>query len=331
MSVLNGSSAEVPAPATRASLSRVGLAGVEKVILIGGLGGQPPQLFSARLDCSVDLPPDDPATPSWDFEEAINEVVGEVIVGESAFRAEQLAQHVAERVRELKDVLRVEVTIAARYPEYKAAPVSGLLTQEIYTLYGSAVASRHGTRRMVGVAAQGMVASPRAQQLVAERARARLSDQGFADEEIDRILAAVPVATHDQRGVGTLRIGCPEDCDADLEAATLLGLVEGAMSSEIYELMKRRDEGAVVERAHRRPRSVDDCVREMVRAVTERFGHLPDDVFVSARQVNVETVHQHDVVAERHGLLGEMRRELSFGERGAPHTSMREWLDAAGP
>ena len=37
------------------------------------------------------------------------------------------------------------------------------------------------------------------------------------------------------------------------------------MSSEIFELMKRPDEVAVVEKAHRRPRFVEDCVREMVR------------------------------------------------------------------
>ena len=42
------------------------------------------------------------------------------------------------------------------------------------------------------------------------------------------------------------------------------------MSSEIYELMKRSDEAHVVEKAHRRPRFVEDCVREMIRGVVER-------------------------------------------------------------
>ena len=41
------------------------------------------------------------------------------------------------------------------------------------------------------------------------------------------------------------------------------------MSSEIYELMKRSDEAQVVEKAHRRPRFVEDCVREMIRGVVE--------------------------------------------------------------
>jgi hypothetical protein len=51
------------------------------------------------------------------------------------------------------------VTIAARYPEHEPAPVSGIATQEIYTLVGTAVASGSGTRQLVGVAAQGMTAA----------------------------------------------------------------------------------------------------------------------------------------------------------------------------
>jgi GTP cyclohydrolase I/GTP cyclohydrolase-4 len=93
--------------------------------------------------------------------------------------------------------------------------------------------------------------------------------------------------------------------------------------------MKRSDEGAVVEKAHRRPRFVEDCVREMIGGVVEALPQLPDDTFVSARQENLETIHQHNVLAERYGTLGELRRELTAGEQPARHTTMREWLDAA--
>ncbi len=112
-----------------------------------------------------------------------------------------------------------------------------------------------------------MTACPCAQELVADGARERLLEQGFTDDEIERVLEAVPVATHNQRGIGTLYVGCPEGCDDRARAETLLALVEESMSSEIFELMKRPDERAVVEKAHRRPRFVEDCVREMVRGV----------------------------------------------------------------
>jgi GTP cyclohydrolase-4 len=317
---------QASAPTVHVSLSRVGVTGVEKVIRIAAKDGRP-QLFSARLECFVDLGPKQKGAHMSRFEEVVNDVIGEVILGETGFKAEQLAQHIAERVRERQDALRAEVTIAARYPEHKPAPVSGIPTQEIYTLYGSAVSSLSGTRRLVGVAAQGMTACPCAQQIVAGHARERLAADGFSDGEIGRIFEAVPVATHNQRGLGTLHIGCPEDCLTDIAAESLLAIVEDSMSSEIYELMKRSDEGAVVEKAHRRPRFVEDCVREMIRGVVDGLPELGDDSFVSARQENLETIHQHNVVADRNGLLGELRRELESGEHSERHVSLRDWLD----
>jgi GTP cyclohydrolase I/GTP cyclohydrolase-4 len=93
--------------------------------------------------------------------------------------------------------------------------------------------------------------------------------------------------------------------------------------------MKRSDEGAVVEKAHRRPRFVEDCVREMVRGVVEQLPILTDQHFVSARQENLETIHQHNVQAERFGLLGEVRQEIATGDQSLHHLSLREWLDGA--
>ena len=312
-------------PSTRVGLSRVGVTGVEKVIRIREDQGD--QLFYAELECFVDLRADQKGAHMSRFEEVIGEAIDEVVLSE-AFKAETLATHIAERVRERQGGLRSEVTIAARYPEHKLAPVSGRPTQEIYTLFGSAVASERGVRRLVGVQAQGMTACPCAQGLVARGARERLEDEGFTGDEVDRVLEAVPVATHNQRGIGTLHIGCPESCGDAIEATTLLRIVEEAMSSEVYELLKRPDEAHVVERAHRRPRFAEDCVREMVRAGVETFGALGDHAFLMARQENLETIHKHNVVAERHGLMGDLRREIDGGAAGA-HTTMRDWLEGA--
>jgi GTP cyclohydrolase I/GTP cyclohydrolase-4 len=313
-------------PALRVSLSRVGVTEVEKIVRFQQGGAE--QLFSARLQCFVDLGRDQKGAHMSRFEEVVNEVIGEVVLGETTFKAEGLAQRIAELVRERQGAARAEVTVSARYPEHKPAPSSGIPTQEIYTLYGSAVASERGTRRLVGVAAQGMTACPCAQQLVMGAARERLADDGFSDDEIGRIFDHVPVATHNQRGLGTLHIGFPEGADAEIDARTLLDIVEGSMSSEIYELMKRTDEAAVVEKAHRRPRFVEDCVREMIGGVVATLTDLGDEHFVSARQENLETIHQHNVVCERFGLLGDLRRELATGEHAGRDLSMREWLDA---
>jgi GTP cyclohydrolase IV len=312
-------------PTLHLSLSRVGVTGVEKVIRIRSNGTE--QLYSAQLECFVDLGPRQKGAHMSRFEEVVNEAIGEVILGEATFKAETLAQHIAERVRDRQQAQRAEVTIAARYPEHKPAPVSGVNTQEIYTLYGTAVAGETGTRRLVGVAAQGMTACPCAQGLVEGRSRERLLADGFSDAEVDRVFEHVPVATHNQRGLGTLHVGCTEACPDVIDAQVLLRIVEESMSSEIYELMKRSDEAAVVEKAHQRPRFVEDCVREMVRGVIAAFPEMADVAYVSARQENLESIHQHNVVAERFGLLGELRHELASGEHAAHHTSLRDWLD----
>jgi GTP cyclohydrolase I/GTP cyclohydrolase-4 len=68
----------------------------------------------------------------------------------------------------------------------------------------------------------------------------------------------------------------------------------------------------------------------MIGAVVAQLTHLSDEHFVSARQENLETIHQHNVVCERFGLLGELRHELATGEHAGHQTSMREWLDAVG-
>jgi GTP cyclohydrolase-4 len=312
-------------PTLHISLSRVGVTNVEKVIRIETRGKE--RLFYAKLDCFVDLGPLQKGAHMSRFEEVVNDAIGEVILGESAFRAETLAQHIAEKVRDRQDARRAEVHVEARYPERKPAPTSGIPTQEIYTLHGIAVASAAGTRRLVGVTAQGMTACPCAQTLVQANSRERLLADGFGERDVERIFEAVPVATHNQRGLGTLHVGCHEECDIDIDGEKLLAIVEDSMSSEIYELMKRSDEGAVVEKAHRRPRFVEDCVREMIRGVVDTMPDLRDDSFVSARQENLETIHQHNVVADRYGLLGELRQELASGDHSARHITMRDWLD----
>jgi GTP cyclohydrolase-4 len=312
-------------PATQVSLSRVGVTGVEKVIRVKADGSE--NLFYAEFECFVDLNPQQAGVHMSRFEEIVGEAIDEVVLSE-AFKAEVLAAHIAQRVRERQGGLRAEVSVTARYPETVSTPESGKSTQEIYVLFGTAVDSERGTRTLTGVQAQGMTACPCAQEMVAGISRERLAAEGFSAEQIERVVDVVPIATHNQRGIGTLHVGCPEGGPAWIDAPELLRIVESSMSSEIYELMKRPDEMAVVVKAHENPRFVEDCVREMVRQVIEGYPDLPGEAFVMARQENLETIHRHNVVAERYGTLGELRAELASGEHQAHHQTMRDWLSA---
>src|SRR5436190_11426765 len=93
-------------PTVHVGLSRVGVTGVEKVIRIRDNGSE--QLYHARLECVVDLGPRQKGAHMSRFEEVVNEAIGEVLLGESGFRAEWLAQRVAELVRDRQEARRAE-------------------------------------------------------------------------------------------------------------------------------------------------------------------------------------------------------------------------------
>lgn len=307
-------------PATRVSLSRVGVTGVEKVINIGEEGH-----YHAKLECYVDLAPDQAGVHMSRFEENVSEAIEEVVSSQS-MRAEQLAARIAELVRVKQKGLRAEVSIDARFAQTMPAPVSGIENQEIYNLLGTAVASEGSTRTVTGVQAQGMTACPCAQEMVADLARGRLTEKGYSEDQVEEIVDTVPIATHNQRGIGTLWIGCV-DGGPDLDARDMLRLVESSMSSEIYELMKRPDEMSVVVKAHSQPRFVEDCVREMIRQVIETYPELSDEAFVMAKQENLETIHRHNVVAERFGRIADLRGEIAGENPSRRHLTMKEWLE----
>ena len=308
-------------PPVGLALSRAGVTGVQKAIRIRR--GDQEILMAAEIDCTVDLASDQKGVHMSRFPELFDEAIDESVLGEGLL-VEVLAERIAAQIVERQRALRSEVRIVARWPIRRRTPVTDLATQEMVSLIGIAAATTTGSRRLVGVEATGINACPCAQGLVRGRAVERLSDAGFADDDVERILDLVPLATHNQRGRGTLLVGTSRELDAE----HLVTIVEHSMSAPVYELLKRPDELYVVEHAHLRPRFVEDSVRIAVRELLEEETDLVDDDFVLSRQVNLETIHVHDVVAERWGTVGELRTELAGGEATVQQTSLEAWLSA---
>jgi GTP cyclohydrolase I/GTP cyclohydrolase-4 len=307
-------------PEVRIGLSRAGVQGIEKAIRFRHRGVE--RQIPAEIDCVVDLDPAQKGVHMSRFPELFEEAIDEVVIGE-ALLVEALAEHIARQIVGRQDALRAEVHVRARYPVERTTPVTGLATQEMVTLVGIAAASAHAVRRVVGVEATGINACPCAQGLVRGKAAGRLADAGFDEDAVATILRLVPLATHNQRGRGTLYVGT----ERQLNAEDLVELVEGSMSSPIYELLKRPDELFVVEHAHLQPRFVEDSVRVALAGTLARYPELTDEDFLLSRQLNFETIHNHEVVAERFGTVGELRGELANGgHHPARHTELRDWL-----
>jgi GTP cyclohydrolase I/GTP cyclohydrolase-4 len=304
-------------PGVRIGLSRAGVTGVDKAIRLEYAGEV--KLIPARIDCTVDLPPSQKGVHMSRFPELFEEAIDEVVT--ETFLVEELAEHIAQQIVARQSALRAEVQIKTQYPRRRSTPVTGLSTQEMVTLIGVAAAAESGSRRVVGVEALGINACPCAQGLVRGRAAERLAEAGFDAGDVERILELVPLATHNQRGLGTLYVGTANALNAEL----LVELVEASMSAPIYELLKRPDELFVVEHAHLQPRFVEDSVRVALKSLLDALPELDDGDFALSRQLNFETIHAHEVVAERHGTVGELRAELA-GDVAEHHTELRDWL-----
>jgi GTP cyclohydrolase IV len=310
---------QASSPEIGLALSRAGVSGVQKAVRIRR--GDAETVMAAVIDCTVDLAADQKGVHMSRFPELFEEAIDVVVTGE-ALLVEVLAEHIASRVVERQRALAAEVWIRAQWPIRRRTPVTGLRTQEMVTLCGIASASANGSRRLVGVEAHGINACPCAQGLVRNRARERLLEAGYDADETERILDLVPIATHNQRGRGTLFVGTEQDLDAE----TLVDIVERSMSAPIHDLLKRPDELWVVEHAHGHPRFVEDSVRYAVRDALETLPQLADDDFLLSKQVNFETIHTHDVVAERFGTVAELRGELATRRANPEQTTLAAWL-----
>jgi len=297
-------------------LDRVGVTGLRRIIRLANGRG----LFYATLDLSVELPAERTGAHMSRFSDTVEEALDEIGDQEEPV-IESLAERIARQLIAGHKARRVDVELRAHFPLTKRAPLSGKRSQELYTLIGRAVATPDRCVRLVGVEAEGMMACPCAQDMVRTHARERLVEDGIDGALADRVLELVPLATHNQRGLGRLMVGT----DRPLRAEDLVEIVETSMSSENYDLLKRPDELFVVEKAHRHPRFVEDAVREMLYNVMGMYPDLPDDAYVHARQVNMETIHKHDVFAERGGTVGEIRAEMR-DEAPAAATTLVAWL-----
>jgi len=310
---------QASSPEIALALSRAGVTGVQKAVRIRR--GDAETVMAAVIDCTVDLAADQKGVHMSRFPELFEEAI-ELVVEREALLVEVLAEHIASRVVERQGALRAEVWIRAQWPIHRRTPVTRLATQEMVTLCGIAAASSAGTRRAVGVEATGINACPCAQGLVRGHASERLLEAGFDSDDIEKILELVPVATHNQRGRQTLFVGTEQDLDAEV----LVEIAARSMSAPIYDLLKRPDELFVVEHAHLQPRFVEDSVRYALRDALETLPQLANDDFLLSKQVNFETIHIHDVVAERFGTVGELRGELATGEPAPRQTTLAAWL-----
>lgn len=291
------------------NLSRVGAKGIKKLVMVTRGKGRPAILIST-FDVFVDLKPTRKGINLSRSFEAIDEVI-ESLTAKPVRWIEDLNLMIVETLLERHEyATRAEVYMTSELILRKKTPVSGYQTQEVVNVLCEASKGRSGEKRVfIGVEVSGITACPCAQELVKAKTIERLRANGFSEEQISSILSAVPIATHNQRGRATVKVQMTDEFRVSIEQ--LIDIAKAGMSYDIYEILKREDELAVVEGAHANPLFVEDSVRLMTKAAVEKLRNAPDEIIVFFRQENEESIHQHNVMAERLATMGELRRELS--------------------
>lgn len=276
-------------------------------------GEKRPVIFISNFDVFVDLPGSlKGANLSRNFE-VIDEVLQQAIDGDVK-EIEDLCSVVARKLLDRHEYAdNTEVLMRSQFMVKRETPVSHTSCHEVVKVHARAVARRTFrdpiVRKSIGAEVTGMTACPCAQDIMKERALYVLKDLKIEDEKIDTFLREVPMATHNQRGRGFLCIEIDDDQHVKLEK--IIRILKDSMSTSIYELLKRGDESYVVLNAHKNPRFVEDCVREVAKKVLAEFSDLPGDSLITIKQTNEESIHQHDAYAERRATMAELYVELN--------------------
>lgn len=300
-------------PDIKVSLTRVGVTNLKKLVKIKRKAKRPIVLLPT-FEVFVDLPSSQKGIHMSRSPEVIEEIIENIIIEKDVYGLEELSVDIVTKLFEKHEYAnRAEVLIYGDYMMEEKSPVTEKKSQEICKIiaraYGIKKDGKMNIKKMVGAEVVGMTACPCAQNLLKEKAVKNLKDQGFSDEDIKKIMSSVVIATHNQRGIGTVMIEVPHGYDVGI--SNIIEIIKKSMSGEVYELLKRSDEAYVVETAHNNPKFVEDCAREMIKRVVDEFSYLPDDTQVLVRQVNKESIHRHDAFAERFSTMGELREELS--------------------
>ncbi|WP_457614505.1 GTP cyclohydrolase MptA [Methanopyrus sp.] len=311
-------------PQVPAHLTRVGISGIKKLIKIPHRVRRPVVLVST-FNLFVDLPAYQKGIHMSRSHEVLQEVLEELemSVEESDTVIEDLCSRISRRLLERHDyATRSEVYMTGELILSRRTPATKLPTQEPYKIIGRAVSKRTDdgieTRKMVGAEVIGLTACPCALEMMREhgkeRVKRRLMEELDLKEEEAEALAEkimyedVHPMTHNQRGIGTVLIEVSDVHRVSIN--DIIEIIEESMSAPTYELLKRPDEFKVTCSACENPKFVEDCVREMIKRIVERFDYLPDNAVVIVRQVNKESIHKHDAFAERVTTMGELRKEL---------------------
>lgn len=154
----------------------------------------------------------------------------------------------------------------------------------------------------IGISAFGMTCCPCAQQMNKEFSMDALKnskDLNLTEEQIEKILSIVPIASHNQRALAMIILKTKDIDNELIDLFDLAGAIENGMSGKIKSILKRPEEASLVRTAHTNPFFVEDAVRLIAYNLSSKsFVGISDSTGVTIKIESYESIHSHNAYAE---------------------------------
>ncbi len=267
-------------------IERVGFRGVRRRVLLDTPRG------SLFLDIDLSLYVDVPSDRRGVHLSRNVEVLYEVLSFEGIFRSiEEYLEAIAKGLLD-KHPYASRAWASARTTYYVDFEFEGLTGLEPVSVDIEVVLERSGGRRWsVSVTVSGLTVCPSAQEAIASKLG----------------LNAIIAPSHMQR---VLLKGKVETSGSFVRIEKVARALYRSLSAPTLTLLKRPQEVQLVLSALRRPKLIEDVVREAVVNIARELAKLPDDTIIEVEALSMESIHPHDLYAYKRISLGKARNIL---------------------
>ena len=197
--------------------------------------------------------------------------------------------------------------------------------QQAYEVYSKVILNitQEGKQKYdvyVGIWAEGMTACPCAQEMSKEYAIELIKSRPelkISEEQINKIVNLIPIASHNQRAKAQIIIGNHDTTTNFIDLLELIKVIELSMSGKIQSILKRPEEAELVRMAHLKPVFAEDVARNIaVKLSSKKFAQIPDDYTISIKVISYESIHHHDVYCELNTTFKEIREKFNGTKNG---------------
>jgi GTP cyclohydrolase-4 len=300
------------------SIDKVGIIGVEKKVDI--IQENRKYSFYPTISALISLPSQQRGIHMSRTSETIEEIINEVVF-KPASGIETVADRIAKKLFERhKYTNRVEVKLEGKVviPLKENSHRTIQKSYEVLTeVYGTKNAHQEiEYEYFIGAHAVSATVCPCGKSMskeYSEQVIRNRTDINISEEDLQKILQILPLASHNQRSKGTIKLQIQDPAESTVDILDLIEVIEESMSGKIQSVLKRPEEAELIRTSHLNPLFSEDVIRNMAKNfILKNFSELKDEYDIDFKIESYESIHPYNVYSELNTTIGELRNSIKF-------------------